>query len=472
MNTTGFVIASPSRSTSEASRLAKFGEWLKSHRSVIFGAQWAMLLVYLVLVVVPVFLPLPQQGATILGNFTLFAQFAFWGIWWPFVMLSMLFVGRVWCGWLCPEGFLCEQASRVGLGRTPPRWIRWTGWPFFAFVCITVYGQLVTVYEYPKAWLLILGGSTVVAAIVGLIWGGKGTRVWCRYLCPANGIFGLLARMAPLHFRADTVAWNRYKAETAPRAEPVDCAPMLNLRKTNSNVRCHMCVRCSGYRNAITLAGRAPGSEIAALTGRDTNPWEVRLLLFGLIGVANGALQWTASPWLVKAKIAAAEWLLAHEIFAPLSDDIPWWVLTHYPEVNDVFTWLDGAIILGYIGATSIVVGGWMWLWLRVAAALLRVRGDHLRLAHGLVPLAGIGVFLGLSALSVTILSGDGVHIPALPWFRGALLGIGAVAALWLGRKLIARVPARPARRFAAWLAYAVATSAGVVPWVFMFYVW
>ena len=472
MNTTGFVIASPSRSTSEASRLAKFGEWLKSHRSVIFGAQWAMLLVYLVLVVVPVFLPLPQQGATILGNFTLFAQFAFWGIWWPFVMLSMLFVGRVWCGWLCPEGFLCEQASRVGLGRTPPRWIRWTGWPFFAFVCITVYGQLVTVYEYPKAWLLILGGSTVVAVIVGLIWGGKGTRVWCRYLCPANGIFGLLARMAPLHFRADTVAWNRYKAETAPRAEPVDCAPMLNLRKTNSNVRCHMCVRCSGYRNAITLAGRAPGSEIAALTGRDTNPWEVRLLLFGLIGVANGALQWTASPWLVKAKIAAAEWLLAHEIFAPLSDDIPWWVLTHYPEVNDVFTWLDGAIILGYIGATSIVVGGWMWLWLRVAAALLRVRGDHLRLAHGLVPLAGIGVFLGLSALSVTILSGDGVHIPALPWFRGALLGIGAVAALWLGRKLIARVPALPARRFAAWLAYAVATSAGVVPWVFMFYVW
>lgn len=471
MNTMGFVVASPSLSTSEASQLAKFGEWLKSHRSVIYAAQWAMLLVYLVLVVVPVFLPLPQEGATVLGNLTLFAQFAFWGIWWPFVMLSMLFVGRVWCGWLCPEGFLSEQASRVGLGRTPPRWIRWTGWPFFAFVCTTVYGQLVTVYEYPKAWLLILGGSTVVAVLVGLIW-GKGTRVWCRYLCPANGIFGLLARMAPLHFRADTVAWDRYKTESAPRTEPVDCAPMLNLRKTNSNVRCHMCARCSGHRNAIALAGRTPGSEIVALTGRDTNPWEVRLLLFGLIGVANGALQWTASPWLVKAKIAAAEWLLAHEIYAPLSDDIPWWVLTHYPEVNDVFTWLDGAIILGYIGSTAIVVGGWMWLWLRVAAALLRVRGDHLRLAHGLVPLAGIGVFLGLSALSVTILSGDRVHIPGLPWLRGALLGIGAVAALWLGRKLIARAPAPPARRFAAWLAYVVATSAGVVPWVFMFYLW
>ncbi len=471
MNTTGLVLASPPLAAREVSQLAKLGEWLKSHRSLILTTQWAILLVYLVLVVVPVFLPLPQQGATLLNNLTLFAQFVFWGIWWPFVMLSMMLVGRVWCGWLCPEGFLSEQASRIGLGRTPPPWIRWTGWPFFAFVCTTVYGQLVTVYEYPKAWLLILGGSTVVAVVVGLIW-GKGKRVWCRYLCPANGVFGLLARMAPLHFRADPVAWDRYKAETTPNAQTVNCAPMLKLRSANSNVRCHMCSSCAGHRNAVALAGRAPGSEIAALTGRDTNPWEVRLLLFGLIGVANGALQWTASPWLVKAKIAAAEWLLAHEIYGPLSDDIPWWVLTHYAEVNDVFTWLDGAIILGYIGTTSIVVGGWMWLWLRVAAALLRVRGDHFRLAHGLVPLAGIGVFLGLSALSVTILSGDGVRIPGLPWLRGALLGIGAVAALWLGGKLIARASAAPARRFAAWLAYAVATSAGVVPWVFMFYLW
>src|SRR3990170_1190853 len=188
MNTTGVVVATPSLSTSEASQLARLGEWFKSHRSVILAAQWAMLLVYLVLVVVPVFLPLPQQGATILGNLTLFAQFAFWGIWWPFVMLSMMFVGRVWCGWLCPEGFLSEQASRIGLGRTPPRW----------------------------------SGSTVVAVVVGLIW-GKGKRVWCRYLCPANGIFGLLSRMAPLHFRADTVAWDRHKAESAPHTEPVVC---------------------------------------------------------------------------------------------------------------------------------------------------------------------------------------------------------------------------------------------------------
>ena len=113
MSTTDFVAALPSFSTSRASQLARFGEWLKSHRYMIFAAQWAMLLVYLVLVVVPAFLPLPQQGATLLNNLTLIAQFAFWGIWWPFVMLSMMFVGRVWCGWLARSSILQGTSTRT-----------------------------------------------------------------------------------------------------------------------------------------------------------------------------------------------------------------------------------------------------------------------------------------------------------------------------------------------------------------------
>lgn len=471
MSTSDLVIPLQDFRTRPRPRLARLGDWLRAHRGVAYGAQWGMLVVYLVLVLVPAFIPLPREGATILTHLTLFAAFAFWGIWWPFAMLSMLVVGRVWCGWLCPEGFLSEQASRIGLGLAPPRWIRWTGWPFFAFVCTTMYGQLVTVYEYPNAWLLILGGSTLVAMAVGLVW-GKGKRVWCRYLCPANGIFGLLSRFAPLHFVTDAAAWRDYRRDRGAGEAAAVCAPMLDLRRAGSNARCHMCARCSGHRDAIQLAARAPGSEIVALTVRDTNPWEVRLLLFGLIGVANGALQWTSSPWLVKAKMAIAERLLARGILGPFSDDIPWWILTHYPEANDVFTWLDGAMVFGYIAATSLILGGWMWAWLRVAAFALRTPGDHLRLAHGLVPVAGVGVFLGLSALTVTQLAGDGVRLPGLAILRALLLLAGACASLWLGQRLIAASSASVARRRFAWCAYAVAAGAGVAPWIVMFYVW
>lgn len=449
--------------------IERLGEAMRRHRGVIVGVQWVVLLAYLVLVITPAFLPLPETGAHLWDNLTLFAQFAFWGIWWPFVLLSMLFMGRVWCGVLCPEGFVSEQASRFGLGRPVPRWLKWGGWPFVAFLATTVYGQLVSVYEYPQAALLVLGGSTVAAIAVGLVY-GRGKRVWCRHLCPVSGVFGLLARFAPVHFRTDRARW---EAAVGSPPAPVNCAPLLDLRRMQSAAPCHMCGRCSGHRDAIGLAVRAPGSELAQLGDADVERWEVRLLVFGLIGTAIGAFQWSASPWFVHAKLAIAEWLIDGEHFALLDDDIPWWLLTHYPQANDVFTWLDGLMILGYIGAAALVVGGWVSLWLRVAGRLLGEPQAHLRLAYALVPLAGVGLFLGLSGLTVTLLSADGVVIPQLGALRAALLALGAAGSLWLlGRQIAATAAVARGGRPGAFGAGAAAVAGAVLPWVLMYFVW
>ena len=156
--------------------LARLGDAMQRNRRVILAIQWVIVVFYAVLVVVPAFLPLPQTGATILSSLTLFAQFAFWGIWWPFVILSVMLMGRVWCGVFCPEGALAEFASRHGRGGSIPKWLRWSGWPVLAFILTTIYGQLISVYDYPQAALLILGGSTVAAVAVGWLY-GKGKRV-------------------------------------------------------------------------------------------------------------------------------------------------------------------------------------------------------------------------------------------------------------------------------------------------------
>lgn len=449
-------------------RLAAFGRWMQRHRRLILGLQWVTLFAYAFLVTAPAFLPLPDSQAHVWNNLTRFAQFVFWGLWWPFVLVSMMLMGRAWCGVLCPEGFVTEQVSRIGLGRPVPRWIKWGGWPFVAFLGTTIYGQLVSVYEYPKAALLVLGGSTVAAIAVGLVY-GRGKRVWCRHLCPVNGVFGLLSRLAPVHFQTDRARWEG--ADTA-RAVPVNCAPLVDIRRMQSSAGCHMCGRCAGHRDAVELAGRAPGSEVARLTADDAQPWEVRLLVFGLIGTAIGAFQWSASPWFVQAKLAIADWLIERDSFFLLGDDAPWWLLTHYPQASDVFTWLDGLMILGYIGAAALLIGGWISLWLRLAGVLSGRRRAHLQLAYALIPLGGIGVFLGLSALTVTLLSAEGIEIARLGLIRGLLLGSASLASLVLAARMIARM-ALPLGRAAATLgAFAVAAAGAVLPWVTMYYLW
>jgi len=450
-------------------RLQRLGDAMRRHRGLIVGVQWAVVVFYLALVSIPAFLPLPPADGRMLENLTLFAQFIFWGVWWPFVIVSVMAVGRAWCGLFCPEGTLTELASRFGLGRAVPRWIKWGGWPLAAFVLTTVYGQLVSVYEYPKAVLLILGGSTVAALAVGLVY-GKGTRVWCRHLCPVSGVFGLLARLAPLHFSVNRDNWNRAPENTR---QAVQCAPLIDIRRMTGASQCHMCGRCSSHRDAVKLTARLPGREIAELPPHDAKAWEARLLVFGMIGVAVGAFQWSASPWFVAIKQKIAGWLVDHDVFWLLQDNAPWWLLTHYPESSDVFTWLDGLLILAYIATTALLVGSWAWTWLRVAGALLpgRARDNAHWLAYSLVPLGGVGVFLGLSAMTVSHLSAEGLSLPWLPQIRAALLGSAALWSMGLALGMMRHTPSIPRRLMAA-SAVTIAVAGVITPWLFLFFLW
>lgn len=381
-----------SRETWIDGRLAALGDWLRRHGGVLRSVQWTVVGVYAVLVAVPAFLPLPDRGAHLWSNLTLAAQFAFWGLWWPFVLVSMVVAGRAWCGVLCPEGTLTEFASRWSLGRAVPRWLTWGGWPFLAFSGTTVYGQMVSVYGYPKPVLAVLGGSTVAAVAVGLVY-GRDKRVWCRYLCPVNGVFAVLAKLAPVSFQVDGAAWG---ASAKPaRADGFNCAPLVPVKTMRGAGACHMCGRCSGYRGAVRLARRSPNHEIVHVAGAEPAPDQTVLILFGMMGLAVGAFQWSSSPWFVDGKQALATWLIAHGITWPLETSAPWFVLTNYPEHNDVLTLLDGAVLLAYVAGACLVVGlalaGLVALAARALGPWSTDRFHHV--AQTLIPVAGCGVF-------------------------------------------------------------------------------
>ena len=451
--------------------LRQIGDWLMRNQRAIRAGQWAVVAIYILLVAVPAFLPLPERTAHIWTNLTLFAQFAFWGIWWPFVLLSMILVGRMWCGLLCPEGALSEAASSHGKGYAVPAWIKWKGWPFVAFAGTTIYGQMLSVYQYPKPALVILGGSTLGAVAVGYLY-GRSKRVWCRYLCPVTGVFGLLSKLAPLHFSVDRAVWHSWHKSRGTRVSGVNCAPLVPIRNMRGGSMCHMCGRCSGFRGAVMLARRSPNHEIVQVAGSEPKPIETILIIFGLLGLAAGAFHWSSSSLFVDVKQTIAEWLVNHGLVWLLQPMAPWWILTNYPEQNDVLSLLDGAVLVGYIAASTAIVGAAVSGCL-AAAVLILGRWSMPRLHHlaqGLIPVAACGVFLGLSSLTVTMLRGEGLALDFVGALRAFLLAGAGIWSLWLGWRIAGLYAKAAAYRIVAMLPIGLGVGVGCAIWATLFW--
>jgi polyferredoxin len=463
-------------------RLEKAGLFLRKNRRLILATQWIIVVLYAAMVIIPAFLPLPPEDAHIWDNLRLFAQFCFWGLWWPGVMIATVTMGRVWCGLFCPEGALSEWVSQYGRGKALPGWLKWAGWPFVAFIATTVYGQLVSVYEYPQAALLVLGGSTVAAVVIGLLY-GREKRIWCRYLCPASGVFAVLAKIAPLHYKVDRAAWDRHQGvDLKVHFEPVNCAPLVDVRRMTSASECHSCGRCAGQRDAVTYSARSPFAEILDLANPARTP-DALTLIYGVLGVATAAFQWTLSPWLLQIKLTLAEWLVEHDHFALLDNDVPWWLLTHYPDASDLFTWLDGLLILAYLLLGGFLLGSLLLLGPVIAARSLKtVDLNWQRFALALTPLGAASVILGLSMLTVSHLKAEHLWLGWLPYCRVGLLSAGCLGSLWLVLQLVqhdssktscmARSTRKIGQKTIAGLAMLWPVALMATVWTLVFFVW
>jgi len=197
------------------------------------------------------------------------------------------------------------------------------------------------------------------------------------------------------------------------------------------------------------------------------NKWQTALILFGMLGVAAGAFHWTSSALYVAARQTLAEWLVNHSVMWPLEPVLPWFVLTNYPELNDTMTPLDGIVLVGYILATACLVTAGIGACL---AAVTRLCGPwswrrfH-HFAQAMIPVAGCGVFLGLSSLTLSMLKAEGLTF----WFVGfarAMLLAGAVAwALWLGWRIAQLYTKSAWRRVAAVVPMAAAVAIGAFTW-------
>ena len=451
-------------------KISWLGSWLGQNQRTIRGIQWFIIVFYAFLIIIPPFLPLPDDSATLLHNLTAFAQFMFWGIWWPFVLLSIVLFGRIWCGVLCPEGSLSEFANRYGKNRGIPKWMKWGGWPFISFSLTTIYGQLTSVYQYPKPVILVLGGSTIAAIIIGLIY-GKSSRVWCKYLCPVTGVFATLSKLSPYHFKPNKTQWKNFEGKT----KVVHCPTLLPLRTMNSSSECLMCGKCNNHRQAIHLSGRAPNEEIIKHGDTDQSLWQSIIIIFGLCGFAMSAFQWPNSFWLVHIRDVVDSWFLVHNIMWVFDTNSPWWLLTNYPEHNDVFTWIFGLEILLYITGIGLLLGcittAFILLASFVSGEFSKVRFNHI--TQALIPLGSCCVFIGLLANTFNIL--EKYENLGFTWtieLRFILLGLATIWSTWLAYRIISKYTSSLQRKIISLTAILTAFAIIDYSWVLVLHVW
>lgn len=395
--------------------LARLGFALKHHRKTISLIQWLLVIVYFTLLLLPV-LPSSFADERFYAGVSAFSRLMLWGIGWPLIMLSMMLSGRVWCGLFCPDGTMTEFISRHGQKRSIPRWIRWKGWPCTVLVVTVLYGQLIGVYDNFPATLILLGVPTSLALITGFLY-GNGKRIWCMYLCPGNGIFGLLAKLSPVYYKVDRKKWKQYSGTP----ERIDCPVLINIQQMKSASGCHACGRCIGYRNAVELGIRPPSAEIVTASENRISGADLFLLLWGIVGICTVALAWRGNGLYTSFNhfLSAQNGLHIH--------NLPWWV-----AANPSSPFLLVFIVIGG-SAVSVMTYGLLRL-----AALVSGHSDLWKqLALCLIPVSGTGIFLGLCQIAFSLWQAHGIQLAWIPGLQFLILSVSALFSAWLGIKTI-----------------------------------
>lgn len=217
------------------------------------------------------------------------------------LVVLALVAGRVFCGWVCPFGFVLDLVDKA-IGLKPPKlqtpdaprpWRNKlaglmpakmrelslfanrnnkygvlagavtasaiTGNQSFCTVCPI--GVVCRSYGIQST----LGGAelAVIPLIAAMDVGAK--RSWCRYFCPVGAVFALVSRFAPVHIEIGADRCKKFSCKRCAEVCPVGIVSekdlQAGLRPNINRAECIMCLRCVDicpHKAAKIRLGRRP----------------------------------------------------------------------------------------------------------------------------------------------------------------------------------------------------------------------
>jgi len=228
-----------------------------------------------------------------------------WSYWWPVIIITAIFFGRLWCT-VCPVELITYWTSRTGLRLQVPHILK-SGWAVTIFyILVWIVGvQTLAVNRIPHQMALYLLMLIIIAVDISLIFR---KRAFCSYVCPVGHLLGLYALISPFEWRADNLS-------TCKSCKTKDCVAKNNhyrliRRSCTSNLYpatikdnrdcllCTQCLKACPYKN-IRFSIRQPFVDF--LTAVNLRPAEVGfiLLLSGIV-VYEILSEWPVSLAILK----------------------------------------------------------------------------------------------------------------------------------------------------------------------------
>jgi hypothetical protein len=430
-------------------------KFITDHRNVLHWIHVGMFFGFMALMLVPLVLPTPDSQATFYNNFTAFANFIIWGLWFPLVFVSVIFTGRSWCGVLCPLGASSEWANRVGLKRPVPRWVRWQGTPIVSFVMITILAQTVGARDYATGIAEVFGMTFVCAVLLGLMYGdGRSKRAWCRHMCPIGLMLGVFSRIGAVQF---TPKLPRPGGDAY--AQKGVCPTMIDINRKEESRHCIECFRCvhPKARGGLKMIFRKPGEEVVNIREHNPNAAEI-VFLFVATGLSLGGFLWLVLPQYQTLRQWVGTWFIDHGWYW-IGTSGPAWLMSVHPENHEMFNWLDFIMIVGFMLACALVLSVILTTLTAISSWISgRLGGNQtgrkrlVELAYAYMPVAMLSLVIGLGGKLFDALALSGLSPMTLAVIKAVLFGLSVLWSLQIGYKLLHKQGLAGTRRVLALL--------------------
>ncbi|MBT7498648.1 MAG: 4Fe-4S binding protein [Candidatus Thioglobus sp.] len=442
------------------------------HRKKLILVHGFMFVFFVVALAVPLYLDIPTENDTPWNNFTLFANYAMWGLWFPLVFLSVVFTGRSWCGILCPMGAATEIANKKGLKLKIPLWLQWEGTPIVSFLLVTIWGQTLGVRDHPFSMAVVFGGTMALAIVVGYVY-GRSKRAWCRHMCPIGLLLGIFSRLGAVQFTP-----KRKKSGGDIYTEKTACPIMIDLPHKEESRHCIECFRCVNpqAKGGLYMRLRHPGEEIEKI--RSHNPGLAEIWFFFLgTGIALGGFLWLVLPQFQIWRQQIGAWMVNKEWWWVLESG-PSWLMVVEPERREVFYWLDFMMIVGFMLGFMVLLASILfattyassYLSKKLSSTSESISIRFKELGYQYAPVAMVSLIIGLGAKLFDLLKEIGLSSNMVSNTKVFLFAIGMIWSLWLAHKILQTQGVNLSRRWLAMLPGAVGSLAvGYSWWVAIF---